>query len=571
MSAAARNACQHTPEQSLHMNEEYTVPPRLHGAGGAINIVAAMTVLALVACGSTAGNITTPTTMQVRSSADACSAMTGSHIPASAIALATQGAIVTSASLIAADRATGLPSFCKVLGKVLASNRADPAITFEVNLPTTWNLKALQLGGSGFDGLLVSGLGGLIGGVPNWPSDEQQPISMNYVTFGSDAGTTVDGAFGLNAQALANYGGESVKRTHDAALYLIKAFYNTAPHRMYHIGGSKGGHESLVAAQRYGNDYDGIVAYYPANQNQAMVLSWLRMWSTAYSSREGALNPAKQALVKTKVLEVCDGLDGVKDGIVSNTAACQAKFSIDNLRCSGGGDAGDTCLSDAQIKTLMTAATPMKFAFPLTNGVTSIGPYPVFQGADVAGILFDPVGIEGTRTAYFNSFNPVVKYFIEQNPNGTSIGFDYRAWQPRVMQLSRLLDATDPNLDTFQRRGGKLLLVQGTTDMLVPPAQTTTYYKQVATRYGELVKSFVRYYVQPGFGHANGTFALQWDSLTALDVWVESGQAPINPVVKDGNGATKGRTRPLCEYPQFPKYTGNGDADSASSFVCVDD
>ncbi|KVK75901.1 hypothetical protein WS90_24935 [Burkholderia cepacia] len=457
-----------------------------------------------------------------------------------------------------------------MLGKVLAANSADPAINFEVNLPTTWNFKALQMGGAGFNGLLVTGLGGQIGGIQNWPSDEPQPLAMHYVTFGSDGGTTLDGSFGLNAQALANYGGESVKRTHDTALYILKAFYKISPHRMYHIGGSKGGHESLVAAQRYGSDYDGIVAYYPANQNQAMVMSWFRMWSAAYSTPGGALNPAKQALVKAKVMETCDALDGVADGIVSNTAACQAKFSINSLRCAGGVDSGDTCLSDAQINTLMTAATPMEFAFPLANGVTSIGPYPVFQGGDVAGTLFDPIGTDGTRTAYYSLDEPVIKYFDEQDPNGTTAGFDYRAWQPRVTQLSNLLDATDPNLDTYQKRGGKLILVQGTADMLVTPNQTTAYYQRVAARYGDSTSSFVRYYVAPGFGHAGGTFALQWDPLTALDGWVESGQAPIDPVVTDGNPATKGRTRPLCEYPKFPRYKGVGDANNASNFVCAD-
>ncbi|WP_052319359.1 tannase/feruloyl esterase family alpha/beta hydrolase [Burkholderia sp. A9] len=557
------------------MTDEYQTTSSFYRGLAATSIVGAVVALGLAACGGGSDNAAAPTpaaptSMQVQNAASACSALAGSTVPASAIALPTQGATITSASLVAADSKTGLPDYCQVLGKVLATNSADPAINFEVNLPTTWNFKALQLGGGGFNGLLVTGLGGQIGGVPNWPSDEQQPLSMNYVTFGSDGGTTLDGSFGLNAQALANYGGESVKRTHDTALYIINVFYKTAPHRMYHIGHSKGGHESLVAAQRYASDYDGIVAYYPANQNQAMVMSWFRMWNAAYSTSGGALDPAKQALVRAKVLAACDGLDGVVDGIVSNTAACQATFSINSLRCSGGADTGDTCLSDAQINTLMTAATPMEFAFPLANGVTSIGPYPVFQGADVEGVLFDPFGTDGTHTAYYNLFNPVIKYFDEQNPNGTSTGFDYRAWQPRVTQLSNELDATNPDLDTFQKKGGKLILVQGTTDMLVTPNQTTAYFSKVAARYGDSTSSFVRYYVAPGFGHANGTFALQWDSLAALDGWVASGQAPVSPVVTDGNPATKGRTRPLCEYPQFPMYKGSGDANSASSFVCAD-
>ncbi|WP_321819861.1 MULTISPECIES: tannase/feruloyl esterase family alpha/beta hydrolase [unclassified Burkholderia] len=557
------------------MTDEYQTTSRFRRGLAATGIVGAVVALGLAACGGEVDNAAAPTpaaptTMQVQNAASACAALVGAGVPASAIALPTQGATITSASLVAADSKTGLPEYCQVLGKVLAANAADPAINFEVNLPTTWNFKALQLGGGGFNGILVTGLGGQIGGVPNWPSGEKQPLSMNYVTFGSDGGTTFDGSFGLNAQALANYGGESVKRTHDTALFLINAFYKTAPHRMYHIGGSKGGHESLVAAQRYASDYDGIVAYYPANQNQAMVMSWFRMWNAAYSTSGGALDPAKQALVRAKVVAACDGLDGVVDGIVSNIPACQATFSINSLRCSGGADTGDTCLSDAQINTLITAATPMEFAFPLANGVTSNGPYPVFQGGDMEGTLFDPLGTDGTHTGYFGLANAVITYFDLQNPNATSVGFDYRAWQSRVTQLSTELDATNPNLDAFQKKGGKLILVQGTTDMLVTPNQTTAYFNKVAARYGDSITSFVRYYVAPGFGHGNGAFALQWDSLAALDGWVASGQAPIGPVVTDGNSSTAGRTRPLCEYPQFPKYKGTGDANIASSFVCAD-
>lgn len=113
-------------------------------------------------------------------------------------------------------------------------------------------------------------------------------------------------------------------------------------------------------------------------------------------------------------------------------------------------------------------------------------------------------------------------------------------------------------------------MIQGTTDMLVSPYMTTAYYNRVAARYGGSLKSFVRYYVQPGFGHAGGTFALQWDSLAAIDNWVESGQAPVTPVVKDGNAANGSRTRPMCEYPLFPKYSGSGDVNSASSFTCAE-
>ncbi|MEY4762648.1 MAG: hypothetical protein RLZZ200_2504 [Pseudomonadota bacterium] len=107
--------------------------------------------------------------------------------------------------------------------------------------------------------------------------------------------------------------------------------------------------------------------------------------------------------------------------------------------------------------------------------------------------------------------------------------------------------------------------------MLVPPSMTSAYYDRVAMRYGKAVRDFVRYYIQPGFGHGFGSFNMTWDSLGALDAWVNAGRAPTDPVATDANAASRGRTRPLCEYPTFPRYTGRGDLDSAASLICAQD
>jgi feruloyl esterase len=124
-------------------------------------------------------------------------------------------------------------------------------------------------------------------------------------------------------------------------------------------------------------------------------------------------------------------------------------------------------------------------------------------------------------------------------------------------------------LDNFVNKNGKLLLLHGTTDLLVPTSMTTAYYNSLGARDGSKLKDFARYYIAPGFGHGSGAFTLQWDSLTALDTWVETGKAPESPVVTDGAPTTKGRTRPLCEYPSWPRYNGAGDVNSAASYACV--
>lgn len=527
--------------------------------------VPAWGLLALMAgCGGGGDDASATPTVEISDAATRCAALTATTVPASAFALATSGATVAAGTLVAADTAAGVGEYCKVTGQINAAQAGDPPIKFQVNLPSRWNSKAVQFGGGGFNGTVVTA----VGNVSNAPATAQTPLARGYLAFGSDSGSTGDGSFGLNAQALANYGGESVKRTRDLAVALASGYYRQAPRRTYYIGGSKGGHEGLVAAQRYGADYDGVVAYYPANQNQAMVHSWDRMWRAAYNNPGAALSLTKTALLRAKVLEACDSLDGVADGIVANVAQCSATFAVNSLRCVGGADTGDTCLSDAQISTLLTAATPMQFAFPLAHGVTSMGPYPVFSGGDVDGILFDASGT-GLGTGY-NFFDvPVQKYFVMQDASASTAAFDYRNWQPRVQAISALYDATDPDIDAFKGRGGKLIVVQGTTDMLVTPATTTAYMDRVSARYGDKTRDFTRYFMQPGFGHGNGVFNQRWDSLTALENWVEKGQAPVDPVGVDANSATAGRTRPLCEYPAWPKYKGSGDVNSAASFSCA--
>jgi hypothetical protein len=248
--------------------------------------------------------------------------------------------------------------------------------------------------------------------------------------------------------------------------------------------------------------------------------------------------------------------------------ACRKVFAVAELRCNVGEDTGDSCLSDAQINGLMTAATPTVFAFPLSHSLTSIGPYPVFAPGDLQGSLYGSTA-DGVRTVFNMLDDGVIRYFDQQSEASTMDGFNYLAWQARVQHISKMYDATDPDLDAFKAHGGKLILVQGTTDMLVAPSMTTAYVEQVEKRYGPQAKSFERYYMVPGFGHGSGVFGAQWDSLTALDRWVEEGTAPVNPVVTDGNAASKGRTRPLCEYPTWPKYNGGGDVNVASNFKCV--
>jgi pimeloyl-ACP methyl ester carboxylesterase len=321
---------------------------------------------------------------------DACAPLTGAFIAPTAIGLPTSGAVVQSARLAAAD-APENPNgeYCAVRGVIVPVSAAAPNMEFAVNLPTNWNKKALQLGGGGFDGVLVTGLGpaGL------HPASLPNPLKQGYVTAGGDGGhegsAPFDGSFGMNDEALANFGKQSVKKVHDVAVALIKARYGSGPRRFYFIGNSQGGHEALDAAARYPADYDGVVANYPAYNVTMLHLGSLNVGKAVYENGgAGWINAAKTRLLTDAVFNACDALDGLRDGIIGNVVACNSKFNIDTvkstLRCPDGSEGGDTCLSDAQIAAVARISSPYRPGFAI-GGNEEFPPWALLEGARFEG------------------------------------------------------------------------------------------------------------------------------------------------------------------------------------------
>src|ERR1044071_8186768 len=233
----------------VHMNQIW------HRAGGALLFAVGV---ALATSGRAADS-------RVRLAPTACAALKDFSIPASAIGLPTSGAVVQSAEPVAASAEKNVNGdFCKVTGVIKNATASMAVFEFEVNLPNTWNGRALQFGGGGYDGSLVTGLTVYA----NQPPAAQTPLKQGYVTLGSNGGHKggpgFDGRFGLDDEALINYGKQSVKKTHDVAVAIIKKAYGRAPSRFYFIGGSQGGHEALDAAPRYTQDYEGVVPDYRA-------------------------------------------------------------------------------------------------------------------------------------------------------------------------------------------------------------------------------------------------------------------------------------------------------------------
>ena len=504
-------------------------------------LLAPATVLlaSLAACD---GDDDTPTAPSAQAS---CSQLAGTKIAAAAIGLPTGGVDVKSASLVGAgDAGNANGEYCKVLAAIHPVDAAAPDINIEVNLPSTWNGKALQRGGGGYNGTLVTGLAQ----VPYGPVTGPTPLAQGYVTLGSDSGhvgATADGSFALNDEALANFGGNQLKKTHDAAMALMQSRYGKAPTRFYFAGNSQGGHEAFNVVQRWPQDYDGAIAIHPVYDFTMLQTDGNYLAKAMYANGgAGWLNPTKLALLQNSVMGACDGLDGVADGVISNVAGCQRTFVLASLRCAGGADTGNSCLSDAQIGVVNTINSRFNLGFSLAGGVSSFARWPILEGADWSGLFgFGTRPVPSSPPTAVTDFglhvlaDPMVRFFVTKNPTIDSLTFDPAAHATRLLAVSNLVDASNADISAFEARGGKMLLMHGTVDSAVSPYNTIDYYNRLVTQFGQSrLDGFVRFYIVPGFGHGTGPFIAAWDSLAALEAWVERGGAPGTLTVTEFEG-----------------------------------
>lgn len=540
--------------------------------------------LAVLGCAGLAGG---RGSFAAAASADAqqrCAALGGFRIPAKLIGLPTGGAVVKAAALVQAD-ATGNASgeYCAVTGVISPVSPTAADIEFEVNLPSSWNGKALQFGGGGFDGVLVKATGP----AALQPAGGPTPLSRGYATLGSDGGHEggpgFDGTFGLKDEELLNYGKQSIKKTHDVAREIIRQRYGRSPTKFYFIGASQGGHEALDAAARYPGDYDGVVSNFPAYNVTLLHLGSLQVGKAIYGNgAKGWLSPAKTKLLTDAVYAACDtvALDGAKDGIISNVAGCNRIFNLETVRsrlaCPAGVD-NDSCLTPEQIAAVARITSPYRPGFPIA-GMSVFPRWPLLEGAlfQVSNFGSRPIPGNPPTTAdaiLYSAGAATSRYIITRNPAIDPLTFDPNAsaaLRARTQQVATIMDVSDVELTPFRNKGGKIILVHGTADDFITPHNTVAYYEhQRAVQGQQALDSFLRFYLVPGFGHGMGPFNAKYDGLTVLEDWVERGHAPGTLVAIDGNPKTKGRTRPMCVFPAWPRYLGAGSVDEALSFRCV--
>jgi hypothetical protein len=535
-------------------------------------------VLGLVAC-STRG----PT---IDSDAMRCASQRRT-LPASALELPNGGVTVSSATWVPAapqrviapgETAEATPAHCKLVGYIDPLDPAAPKINFQLNLPQRWNGKAMQFGGNGFNGLLVTGLGA----APLAPPDAPLPIARGYATFGTDGGhqrvvNVEPQAFAANDEALENFAYAAYKKTRDAAVALIHTHYGARPQRIYYVGESEGGREGLTMAQRFPADYDGIYSAAPwlafVGQQLAGTRAGLMLRGV------GWLNPNKVALLDKAVLQVCDGLDGLNDGIVGHYLGCATTFDVGALRCSGGADLGDHCLSDAQVAAVRSLHSPLRLDFTLAHGISEYPRWAVggegrpyqweryITGMAPAGPLEARNWLDGSG---------VVRHFVVRDPAFDPATFRPLLYRARLQRLSSMLDATDPDLSAFHAWGGKLILHEFSNDHARSPYAGFAYFQAVqAQMTAPVTEQFVRLYVTPGANHSGygPNVPAGVDVVALLEQWVEQGRAPSDAIVQTLQAYVPPfavqASKPMCRYPAYARYKGSGDPRQAGSYACT--
>lgn len=495
------------------------------------------------------------------------------------------GARVASAQVVASSGV--VPAYCNVAVDM------DAALHVEMRIPDRWNGKLHYGGGGGFNGFIQSVYDAAKGG--NTDADNHglnlAALQQGYINISSDGGHrgAIPGAEAVDASwvpgnptAESLYAGAAIPAVMAGSVGLIRKVFGTPPTRAYFEGCSNGGREALIGAQRYPELFDGIISRAPASNYVAVVGAFQANMKATVLNSTLNFTPAKIRLLSSSVLAACDGLDGVSDGLVSNPAACTATASTirTQLRCTGGADLGDACLSDAQLAVVDTWTNPKTFAgkyhspgWPLTGNESGVDNWDswLFGGTQ---FLFQYGAISG-----FIQKDPATQPLPPAGPAAVAtlfFDFDAPANAAALAGFSATGDALDPDLRRFASAGRKLLLWHGSADPALSVRGTTSYYQNVVATVGGQAQAdaFARYYIAPGVNHCHGgPGADRSDLLTALDNWVSNGSAPGVLGARRQTADATDFTRPLCPYPQYPRYTGPANdaaaARLASRYACT--
>lgn len=448
------------------------------------------------------------------------------------------------------------PGVCRVTA-ITTHPPAGDKVRIWIAIPTSnWNGRFLGNGGGGF-------VGGAAAGV-------NQGVAVGFASGSTDTGHEVgNGSFALDAngrlnwQAIRDFAHVGIHEMTVTGKALTQAMYGVAPRYSYWNGCSTGGRQGLMEAQRYPQDYDGIASAAPAvNWTNLMMQSiWGSMLENAASN---PIPSCKLAAATTAAIAACDGIDGVKDGVIEDPNRCA--YDPRALIGTSAGECGTFTETDADIiRKLWQGPTHADGSFMW---------YGQARGADLSAVTSS----RGTplKPQAFVFTIDWLRYFITQNKEfdwTTMTPTAYQAfWDQSYEQFGSVIGTDNPDLSAFRDRGGKTIVWHGWADQLIPTGGSIDYYKRVQQAMGGAKKTsdFARFFLAPGVSHcAGGPGPQPTGVFDALVTWVEDGKAPetLTATRRDQSGAVT-RSRPLCPYPLVAKYKGSGSTDDAANFTC---
>lgn len=456
------------------------------------------------------------------------------------------------------------PEFCRVSGIL------GPEIAFEVSLPARWNGRFYMIGNGGHAGEALDS--------PYRVMQRNEALRFGFAVAqtdtGHDARKEPGATFVLsNPRKAIDYAYRAVHLTAVTARNITEDYYDNAVSYSHWHSCSNGGRQGLVEAQRFPEDFDGIVANAPWLDQTGFTIG--AMWNQKALS-EAPVTAEKMVLVAKSVMVACDEIDGLKDGLIDDPRKCDFDPARDVAACGEDLD-GPDCLTPSQ-----AAAIAKVYGGPVSNGKPFFpGFMPgseavmpnLFGGGSGSGWMNVIVSSQpGAKPADFVLAEDNMRYLVHSPsaPDYDHMTFDYDDDIHMLDDWGKLADAKDPDLSDFRKRGGKLLMTYGWADSILQPMMGVNYYERAVAENGPGTGDFFRLFMIPGMTHCGGGNGPdRHDPMTAIINWVEKGKAPDRILASQVEDGKVVRTRPLCHYPNVARYSGQGSVDDAANFRCV--
>jgi feruloyl esterase len=494
-----------------------------------------------------------------------CASLTGFLAPSVEI---TGTEDVPAGPLQAASPGAGpieLPAHCRVTGvieKRTGVGGKPYGIQFEMRLPQDWNGRFLFQGGGGTNGFVAPAIGSVKG---------PAALTRGYAVVTQDGGHEGrDSSFGEDQQARLDMEYRSYFRITTIGKQLVAAYYGKPAERSYFMGCSEGGREALLVSQRLPLEYDGVVAGDPgftlgvtfhANSERMIIAGISPKGADGKPDYSKAFSDTDLKLIETKIESDCDGLDGLKDGMIDNPTACRPK--LESLICKGSKKT-DQCLTKPQVhalRSIFEGGSPTGFGGVKTEG------YFYNTGVDLPAWRGKLAGPGGLQVKGVGSFQGL--FLTPYEPDFDDSVVDFAKLGPRFVEVGALNRADGVMYSSYKQHGGKVLMYTGTADQAFSAKELVAYYQYLSAANGGAIATadFARLFLVPGMTHCRGGKALdEFDPLQALVDWVEQDKAPEQMVA---TGKTyPGRSRPVCAYPTQSRYKGTGSIEDAANFEC---